>query len=81
MTTNPTAWRVRSLLDEAQTLSTLDRLLLALRLLLGLGRSRPKPSFTTWNDLRGILPYPALGEDAQAWISRTRAEADSSRSR
>ncbi len=27
-----------------------------------------------WRDLRGQVPEPALGEDAQAWVTRTRQE-------
>lgn len=38
--------------------------------------SRPK-----WSDLVGTVPYPALGEDAQQWVSRTRAASDHSRRR
>lgn len=29
-----------------------------------------------WEDLAGTAPYPMCGEDAQAWVSRTRAESD-----
>lgn len=29
-----------------------------------------------WRDLCGLYTYPALGEDAQAWVSRTRSEGD-----
>lgn len=36
---------------------------------------------STWIDLLGTAPYPALGEDAQAWVSRTRQESDDARSR
>jgi hypothetical protein len=25
-----------------------------------------------WSDLKGMAPYPLLGEDAQEWVSRTR---------
>jgi len=32
-----------------------------------------------WRDVRGLLPYPALGEDAQAWVTRTRREGDEHR--
>lgn len=32
-----------------------------------------------WEDLIGLLPYPALGEDAQVYISRTRREGDEHR--
>jgi len=34
-----------------------------------------EPQFT-WIDLLGSVPHPALGEDAQAWVSRTRQESD-----
>ncbi len=38
----------------------------------------PKPR-RKWSDLSGILPYPACGEDAQEYISRSRRESDVSR--
>lgn len=33
----------------------------------------------TWSDLKGMLPYPACGEDAQAYIARSRRESDKNR--
>ena len=33
----------------------------------------------SWLDLEGTLPDPALGEDAQAWVSRSRQESDEAR--
>ncbi|HBB32211.1 MAG TPA: hypothetical protein DDZ80_27605 [Cyanobacteria bacterium UBA8803] len=32
-----------------------------------------------WNEIRGLVPAPALGEDAQTWVSRTRQEANEHR--
>ncbi len=32
-----------------------------------------------WSDLRGALPCPAFGEDAQKWVSRSRRESDAKR--
>lgn len=32
-----------------------------------------------WSDIRGTAPYPLMGEDAQSWVSNTRAEADAHR--
>ena len=29
-----------------------------------------------WSDIRGIAPYPLVGEDAQDWVTRTRRESD-----
>jgi len=33
----------------------------------------------TWKEVCGMLPYPALGEDAQVWVTRTRREGDEHR--
>ena len=35
----------------------------------------------SWHDIRGAVPYPFFGEDAQDWISRTRQEGDEERER
>jgi hypothetical protein len=32
-----------------------------------------------WREICGAAPYPLVGEDAQAWVSRTRREADEHR--
>ncbi|MCU0571988.1 MAG: hypothetical protein MUC41_03240 [Syntrophobacteraceae bacterium] len=32
-----------------------------------------------WSEIRGTAPYPLTLEDAQDWISRTRAESDANR--
>lgn len=32
-----------------------------------------------WREIRGLLKEPALGEDTQTWISRTRREGDEHR--
>jgi len=34
-----------------------------------------------WRDIRGLARPSLLGEDAQAWVSRTRREADEKRER
>jgi hypothetical protein len=41
----------------------------------------PSSSRLRWADLKGIFPYPMCREDAQAWVSRTRSEADAQRDR
>lgn len=33
--------------------------------------SRPR---LKWSDMVGSVPYPLTGEDAQAWVTRTRQE-------
>jgi hypothetical protein len=40
------------------------------------GASRPG---RRWREIRGSVPHPLCGEDAQAWVSRGRREADDSR--
>lgn len=32
-----------------------------------------------WREIRGLVQQPALGEDAQTWISRSRREDDEHR--
>lgn len=34
-----------------------------------------------WRDIRGLMAYPAFGEDAQTWVTRTRREGDEQRER
>ncbi len=34
-----------------------------------------------WAEIHGAAPHPLLGEDAQAWVSRIRHEADKQRER
>lgn len=33
----------------------------------------------SWSEIRGVVPYPMCGEDAQEWVSRTRRESDEQR--
>lgn len=68
------------LLKQAAALSTSERLQLASLLIQGvkdeipLDKKRPK-----WKDIAGLLPYPALDEDAQTYISRSRHADDQHR--
>ena len=34
-----------------------------------------------WSEIAGTAPYPMVGEDAQAWVTRTRREGDEHRER
>ncbi len=40
-----------------------------------------QPRRRLWREIRGIVAYPMCGEDAQAWVTRTRQEADEHRER
>lgn len=40
----------------------------------------PAPSLRRhWREIRGSVPYPLCGEDAQAWITRSRRESEEQR--
>ena len=70
------AQSIENVLKQAARLTPAERLMVATRLIEGVRHEIPakvgKP--LKWRDLRGMLPYPAYGEDAQAYISRTRRE-------
>ncbi len=71
------ATELDELIKKAESLSPEDRL----RLLEHLSRSVSPPGKThrQWREIQGAAPYPLLGEDAQAWVSRTRREGDEHR--
>ncbi len=41
--------------------------------------TEPVKSQRKWSDLRGMAVAPLMGEDAQAWVSRTRKQGDEHR--
>jgi hypothetical protein len=67
---------LENLLRQADNLTPSERLLLAARLIDGVRHKIPatEDRRLKWRDLQGSLPYPALGEDAQEYISRTRRD-------
>ena len=68
------------LLQRAARLIPSERLLLASRLIQSVRNEMPsRPSRLKWKDAAGLLPYPALGEDAQSYISRSRRADDDHR--
>ena len=71
---------VDEILKRAGKLSPSERLLLASRLIQGVRSDLPsRKPHRQWMDAIGLLPYPALGEDAQQYISRTRCADDDHR--
>ena len=66
---------LEELMKRAEELTPSERLLLAARVIEGLRQEIPptydRPRYR-WTEVRGMLPHPALGEDAQAYLSRTR---------
>ncbi len=73
---------LQDLLQQAEQLSYEERLELIRGVAQGLKKSdvgvRAKPR---WSDLKGMAPYPMMGEDAQEWVTRTRREGDEHRER
>ena len=61
-------------LSPEDQLRFIERLKASLRAQQGTSEKRPR-----WEDLAGTAPYPLCGEDARAWVSRTRAESDEGR--
>lgn len=63
---------LQDVLRQAEQLTPEERLELIRQVAQGLKTleaiAKPK---TQWADLKELAPYPMMGEDAQAWISRT----------
>lgn len=73
---------LNEILGQAEQLTPEERLELIQKLVEGLRTSEERAkSQTKWRDLRGMAPYPMMGEDAQEWVSRTRRESDEYRER
>jgi hypothetical protein len=74
---------IDQLLKRAGKLTPSERLLLASRLIQGVRHDMParKKNRRKWSDILGLLPYPALGMDAQLYISRSRSDDSNRRAR
>ena len=70
------------ILLRATKLSPSERLLLASRLIQSVRNEMPSHEHhLKWRDAAGLLQYPALGEDAQSYITRSRHADDDNRAR
>jgi len=68
------------LIRDAETLSPDDQLRLAARLVERARQScTPRVSRRKWRDIHGAAKPSMFGEDAQAWVNRTRRESDEQR--
>lgn len=72
---------LKKLLQEVEKLSDEEQLELAMELLGRLRSKTARPQYRSWREVAGMAPYPLLGEDAQAWISRARREGDERRAK
>lgn len=72
---------IDQLLKRAGKLTPSERLLLASRLIQGVRYDMParKKIRRKWSDVAGLLPYPALGMDAQLYINRSRSDDNNRR--
>ena len=73
---------IDQLMKRAGKLTPSERLLLASRLIQGVRQDMPaRKSHRKWSAARGLLPYPALGMDAQLYISQSRSDDSARRAR
>jgi hypothetical protein len=70
-----------ALIQQAELLPLEEQLRLASYLMERAKTMHPRTSRRKWRDIRGLVRPSLLGEDAQAWVSRTRREADEHRKR
>jgi hypothetical protein len=71
--------RLNDLMVYIKLLSREEQLQLATYLLEQLQYTPPISAMEDWQILRGLVPAPALGQDAQTWVSHTRQQADNQR--
>jgi len=77
-----TSEELDELVKKAETLKPDEQLLLISRLadkIRGMYQSPRRRR--KWSEICGSVPYPLAGEDAQAWVSRSRREGDEHRER
>ena len=73
---------VETLVRQVETLSIEEQLVFMARLAETIRQQwRPVAARRKWREIRGVVQSPMVGEDAQAWVSRTRQEGDQQRER
>lgn len=68
-----------TLTNQSERLTLDEQLALALRLIERARQGASPPQRRRWSEICGLFPYPLTGEDAQAWVSRTRRTGDEQR--
>ena len=75
------ATSIEDILQQTDALSADEKLMLATKLIeQARGESAAQPR-RRWTEAIGAAPYPLTGEDAQAWVSRARAEGETERAK
>ncbi len=71
---------VGQIVKQTESLSGDEQLALAMLLIERVRRNAiSKAPQHCWLDVMGPAPYPLVGEDAQAWVTRTRSEDEAER--
>jgi hypothetical protein len=70
--------RVIQLVTQTADLSPDEQLELA-TILIEQARKKTAPARRNWLDVVGVAPHPLTGEDAQAWVTRTRQAGEDER--
>ena len=72
--------KLEQLIKQLEKLTSSERLILAQHLIAKVQKEIPAMKTSRkWSELIGIIPYPALNEDAQTYISRSREYDDTHR--
>jgi len=65
--------KLEQLIKQSERLTSSERLILVQHLIAKVQKEIPEKKISRkWSELIGIIPYPALNEDAQTYISRSR---------
>lgn len=68
------------LIQQTESLTIDEQLRLATHLVERARKVYPTTALRRkWREILGIVPYPFVGEDAQAWVSQARRQADEHR--
>lgn len=68
------------LIQQTESLTVDEQLRLATHLVERARKVYPTTALRRkWREIFGRVPYPLVGEDAQAWVSQTRRQADEQR--
>lgn len=71
-----TTLEIEELARQAENLTSAEKLQLAALLIAQAHGGRPNSAAAPgWRELRARVAEPALGEEAQRWVSRTRQES------
>ncbi len=73
--------KLEMLIKQSSTLTVDEQLRLAAYLVEQARQGYAPAPRRKWREIRGIAPYPLVGEDAQTWVTRTRREGDEERER